>query len=182
MKHAVLDRDVEALAHRIERSGRTRPVLARQHERVDKALFRQLRPAEAAQFGIQEAAVEFGIVRDDRIITEEFHQRIAHAGMLERHLIVQNFVGDAGDANGRFGNRAPGIDVDLEFAARRQIVYQLDAADLYDAVGLLGIGVVGVEPGGFCIEDDFPHVSSCSVANRIRVRSVSMISSICASA
>ena len=157
-------------------------MFARQHKRVDEALFRQLSTAETAEFGVEKTAVEFCVVRDDRIIAQEVHKRINDAGMLERRLVAQRFVGDAGDANGCVGYRTAGIDVDLEFAARRQVIHQLDAADLYDAVGLLGVGVIGVEPGGFSIEDDFPHVSSCSVAIRIRVRSVSMISSICASA
>lgn len=157
-------------------------MLAREDERVDEALFRQLCPAEAAEFGVEEAAVKLCVVGDDRVIAEESHQRIDNARVLERRLVAQGFVGDAGDADGGVGHRTAGIDVDLEFTARRQVVHQLDAADLYDAIGLLGVGVIGVEPGGFSIEDDFPHVSSCSVANRIRVRSVSMISSICASA
>ena len=177
VQHAVLDRNVEALADSIERCGRTGTIFLRQHQRVDEPVFRQRRTAEQFQLVVEEAAVEFRVVRDDGIIAEEFHQAINHVRMLEPLLVAQCLVGDAGDAHGRFRHGPAGVDVDLEFAASRQVVAQFDATDLYDAVARSWI-----EAGGFGVEDDFPHVSSCSVAARIRVRSASMISSICASA
>ena len=47
---------------------------------------------------------------------------------------------------------ALGIDVDMKGAPGRQMVEQLHRADFNDAVALCRI-----EPGGFCIEDDFTH-------------------------
>lgn len=177
MKHAVLDGNVETLANRIERCRRAWPVFLRQHQRIDESGLRQSRSAEQFQLVVQEATVEFSVVGDDGVIAEKGHEGLDHVGMFKALLVAQYFVGDARDAHGRFGYGATWIDVDLEFAAGRQVVVQLDAADLYDAVARSWI-----EAGGFGVEDDFPHVSSCSVAARIRVRKASMISSICASA
>ncbi len=177
VQDTVLDRDVETLADRIKGRRRARPMFARQHQRIDEALFRQRRPAQKFKLVVQEAAVEFSVVSDDRIIAEECHQLVDDIGMLETLLVAQRVVGDARNAHRRFGHGPAGIDVDLEFAAGGQIVVQLDTADFYDAVARSWI-----EAGGFGVEDDFPHVSSCSVAALIRVRSASMISSICASA
>ena len=47
--------------------------------------------------------------------------------------------------------RPCGIDVDVEGAAGREAVDQLDAADLDDAV------LARIEAGGFGVEDDLAH-------------------------
>src|SRR5688572_23798524 len=97
--------------------------------------------------------------------------------MRELRLAAQRFVGDAGDADGRLGYGPARIDVDLELTAGRQIVDQLDAADLYDTVARLG-----VEACGFGVEDNFAHGSVVPLAARMRERSASRIASTCASA
>lgn len=171
-----LDRNVEAFAHGVERGRRARPVLARQHERVDEPILRQLRPAEELKLVVEEIPIEFGVVSDNRRIAEEFHQSVDDVGVAEIRLAAQCFIGDAGDADGCFRNGPARIDVDLKFAARRQVVDQLDAADLYDPVPLSG-----VEAGGFGIEDDFPHVS-VPLAARRRERRAARTASTCASA
>jgi len=181
-----LDRNVEALAYGVEGRRRTRPVLAGEQQRVDEALLRKDRAPQKLKFGVEEDAIELGVVRDDRILAEEFHQPVDHVRVRELRLGAQHFVGDPGDAHGCFADRAAGVDVDLEFAARGQVVDQLDAADLYDTIALFGI-----EPGGFGVEDDFSHASvdspvSASVSPRlsarIRDRRASRIASTWASA
>ncbi len=94
-------------------------MLARQHQRVDEALFRQRRPAKQLKLIVQKAAVEFSIVGDDRVIAKERHQLVDDIGMLETLLVAQRVVGDARDAHRRLGHGPARIDVDLKFAASR---------------------------------------------------------------
>src|SRR5262249_37672848 len=145
-----LDRDVETFADSVERGRRAGAMLTRQDKRVDEALFRQRGTAEKFEFGVEEVAVELGVVGDDGGVAEEFHQPVDDIRVREVRLAAERLVGDAGDADGGLGNGPAGIDVDLEFTAGRQVVDQLDAADLYDPVPLSG-----VEAGGFGVEDDF---------------------------
>ncbi len=157
MQFTILDRDVEALANRIQRGWRTGPVGARQRDSVDESILRYGWPPQPFEFGVQESAVEFGIVRDDRIITEERHQLVDDFRVREPLLVAQEIIGQSGDADRRFAQGAFGIDVDLKFPAGLDVVVEFYTSDFDDA-----FSVARLESCGFGVECDFPHVPSAS--------------------
>ena len=66
----------------------------------------------------------------------------------------------------RFGlerHVAVGIEISVEVAAGLDPVEHLDAADLDHPVA-----AGRIEPGGFGVEDDFPHASNLSARRRVR--------------
>ena len=80
-------------------------------------------------------AIEFGGDRgEERLVGEEPVVEAVHPGRLDRH-------------------RPLGIEVAVEGLAGRDVVEQLDAADLDDPVA-----VGRVEAGGFGVEDDLAHI------------------------
>ena len=66
---------------------------------------------------------------------------------------------------GFLGNVALGIDIDVKGLASRNRIEKLDETDLDDPVPLGRI-----ETGGFCVEDDFPHLAFSVAAARARER------------
>ena len=73
----------------------------------------------------------------------------------KRGLSDRKMVGQAVDRLGLERHVALGIEISVEVAAGLDAVEDLDAADLDHAVA-----AGRVEPGGFRIEDDFPHAAN----------------------
>ena len=89
--------------------------------------------AEPVELGIDEADVEAGIVRDQLRAVDEGHELVGDVG--EGRLAGEIGRADAVDGL-RLGMDRPAlrVDVDVEGAAGREAVDQLDAADLDDPV------------------------------------------------
>ena len=106
--------------------------------------------AAALELEIEEAEVEAGIVRDERRILDEVEQLL---GLLrEARLVRQEDRCEAVDRFGLARHVALGIEISVEVPAGLDAVEHLDAADLDHAVA-----AGRVEPGGFGVENDFPH-------------------------
>ena len=100
--------------------------------------------------GGEEADVERRVVDDQLGVADEIDE-------LPRDLGEFRLVGEEGgrqpvDAEGGIRHLALGIDVAVEVAPRRDVVFKLDAADFDQA-----IAGQGIEAGGFGVEDDFTH-------------------------
>ena len=134
----------------------------RQHQRIDDPFVGNRRVAGAGELGIEEGHVEFGIVRNQGRLVDKFDE--LGGNRHKQRLVDQEGVVEAADAQ-RLGRHRPfGIKVTVKAAAGRDVVDQLDHADLDDAIAVLRI-----EPGRFGIEDDLAHSCADSPALRIRV-------------
>ena len=96
--------------------------------------------------------IESGIVNDQRRFTDkgkEFVDDVGKALVAPEELRRQSMNGKG------FRRHVPvGIQISVEHLSGRNAVEQFDAADLDQAVAL-----VGIKPGGFGVEDDFAHGS-----------------------
>lgn len=100
---------------------------------------------------VEETEVEARVMRDQRRVLDEFEQILDP--LRKGRLVGQKHIGQAVNRFRARGHRSSGIEVSVEVPAGLGAVEHLDAADLYDSVAAYRI-----EPGRFCIEDDFPHV------------------------
>ena len=100
------------------------------------------------ELGIDEFQVELGVVDDQpRVVADEVQKLRDDAG---EHRMFRQELGRQAVHGLRFARHvALGIDVALERAAGRQVIDQLDAGDLDEAVA-----GVGIEAGRFGIEND----------------------------
>ena len=71
---------------------------------------------------------------------------------LKPGLALQELRGDAVDCQRFSRHVAVRIDIAVEFPPGRDVVHQLDAGDLNDAMPL-----IRVEPGRFGVDDDLAH-------------------------
>lgn len=149
-------------------------MFARQRYGVDEAFLGERRAAGAFEFGVEESPVELGVVRDDWSVSEKLHQAIDHVWIGEALLVAQKFIAEACDTDRGFTERFFGIDVDLKFAAGLDVVVQFYTSDFDDS-----FSVAGLEPCGFGVECDFPHVSSVSAPVSPEPRMALRISSTC---
>ncbi len=93
---------------------------------------------------IDEAAVEWSVVRDQVGVANKLQQGVADIRMVKFRLVGEEAQRNAVDPL-RLGIDLPfGMDLAVEGAAGRQIVEQFDTADFDKAMAGLG-----VEPGGF---------------------------------
>lgn len=95
---------------------------------------------------------------DDWILAEEFHQHVDNIRVRKPLFVAKKVVSQSGNAHRCFAERLFRIYIDLEFAASLNVVEELYTSDFDDA-----FSVAWLEPGGFGVECDFPHVSSVSV-------------------
>jgi hypothetical protein len=91
-------------------------------------------------------------VRDQPRIADEFEEFADDLG--EDRLVLEKTVGDTVNVDCRDTDLALRVDVFLPDAAGRQMVQQLDAGDVDDAVA-----AARIEAGGFGVEHDLAHVS-----------------------
>src|ERR1700748_2213132 len=109
---------------------------ARDGERIDHPVERDDRAATQTQFVIEEAEIEARIVRDQRRITDEFEERLYR--FMEARL-----VGEEGDREAMHTLRldrhvAIGMEIGVVAGAGLDLVEQLDAADLDQAIAAGG--------------------------------------------
>src|SRR5690554_689933 len=150
VQNAVASIYTVADAKRIERVLGARMPAAGQHQGIDHAIEQDFRMAAQAQFVIEEAKVELGIVRYQRRVLKEVDQL---KGMFVEALFIrQESVREAVHLFGGMRHRTLRIEVSVEGASRRHSVDQLDAADLDHPVTTLRI-----EARRFRIEHNFTH-------------------------
>ena len=115
---------------------------ARQQQRVDQAIARHQAFAGTFQFGVEEAQVEHGVVRDQGRIADEGEKLVGDLG--EQRLVLELVGRDAVDGLRLGRHVAFRIDVVVEALPARDAVDDLDAADLDQAVSLEGIKARGL--------------------------------------
>src|SRR5205809_3293195 len=123
---------------------------AREGQRVDHAAHGHSLPSAALQFGIKEAEVEAGIVRDQRTVLDEIEQLLGSVG--EQRLVRQEDGRKAVHHLRLERHVAFGVEIAMEVPPGLDAIDDLDAADLDHAVASKRI-----ETRGFGVEDDFPH-------------------------
>ena len=106
--------------------------------------------AAERQFGIEEAEVERGVMRDQRRIAEKFEQLVD--ALMETRLVRKEGDRQAVHALCLGGHVAIGMKIGVETAPGLDPVDQLDAADFDQPVT-----VGGTEAGRFGVEDDLAH-------------------------
>src|SRR6185312_10782407 len=151
---ALAEIDAEAPAERVKAELRAGKAALRQQQRV-LDLAGQRGAAQPLELGTEKFQVEFGIMDDQAVAADEGEQLVDYRG--ERRMLRQELGGEAVHFF-RFGRDvALRIDIAMEGAPGRQMVEQLDAGDLDDAVSLRRL-----EPGGFRIKDDLAHAVQCA--------------------
>jgi hypothetical protein len=144
--------DGEAPAERVETGlGAGKPA-ARQRQRI-LDLAAQLLLADAAQLGIEEFDVELGVMDDQPTVADEFEELLDMRG--ERRMRRQELGREPVHRIGVLRHIALGIDVAMEDAAGRHVIDELDAADLDDAMP-----VIGIESRRLGVEHDLAHAVS----------------------
>ena len=102
------------------------------------------------ELGIEEGDVEAGIVDDQRSAFDEGQKLVGD--FRKARLGAQELGADAVDLIGLCRHVPIGIEIPAPGEACRQVVVQLDAGDLHDAVPELGL-----EARRLGVEHDLPH-------------------------
>ena len=123
---------------------------ARQHQRIDQPLARDQRALDALEFGAQKAVIETGIVDHQRRVADERQEIVGDFD--KARLVLEEIRRQPVNGEGLGRHLAFRIEIAVEDRAGRNPVEQLDAADFDQAVTL-----VGIEAGGFGVENDFAH-------------------------
>src|SRR5512140_3521943 len=126
---------------------------ARQQQCVDQPLARDQRTLDAFELGAQEAVIETGIVDHQRRIADEGEKIVDDLD--ETLVALEEIARQPVNGEGLGRHLALRIEIGVEGRAGRNPVKQFDAADFDQAVAL-----VGIQPGGFGVEDDFAHLGS----------------------
>ena len=126
--------DLVARQQRVERGGAAGMLAAGEHQRVDHPLVGDRRAAEAVELGIDEAHVEAGVVGDQIAFFEEGDEFLGDLG--EARLVLEEGVVEAVHAGGLDRHRPLRVEIGVEVPARRDVVDELDGADLDDAVAV----------------------------------------------
>ncbi len=105
---------------------------------------------DPAELVIEEADVEGRVMDDEAGAVRE--PRRSPRRCAEKRLVRQKGAGQAVDFGRGFRHVALGIEVPMPVSAGRDVVDQLDAGQLDDAVVVLG-----VEPGRLGVENKFAH-------------------------
>ena len=125
--------------------------LARERDGIDHPLHADRLAPNQLQLVVEEAEIEPGIVRHQRRIAEEGKQFIDALG--KARLGRKERGAEAVHALGLGRHIAFRVVIGVEAAASLDPADHFDAADFHHAVPRLGI-----EPGGFGVEDDLPHL------------------------
>ncbi len=88
--------------------------------------------AEAGELGIDEGHVEAGVVGDQIALFEESDELVGNLG--EARLVLEEGVVEAVDARRLDRHRPLRVEIGVEMPAGRDVVDELDGADLDDAV------------------------------------------------
>ena len=139
-----------ARAQRIERIFRAGMTGAGERNGIDHPLHPKAGKIAHRQFGIDEAEVEPGIVRDQRAVRDEVEKFLRTRG--EQRLVGKKRIGEAVDPLGFRRHHTLGIEVTVPGPAGRDPIDHFDAADLDQPVTS-----PWVEAGRFGIENYFAH-------------------------
>ena len=142
--------DAEAAAQRIQAGRRAGELTPGKRDGIDCPVVGKAYVADLAELGIEESQVELGVVDYQHRIAQEGEHVLGDLG--EFRLLRQELTGQPVHLEGIGRHLALRIDIGLKTFARGDVVDQLQASDFNDAVARLG-----VEPGGFGIENDFAH-------------------------
>lgn len=142
-------------AQRVERILGPGMAHAGQGNGIDHPIARERRQAQHVKFGIDEAEVEPGIVRDQHRILQEFKQ-VGRLFMKPR-LVRKESGGQAMDRLGRGRHIAIRVEIAVEGSPGGHPVDHLDTTDFDQPVTALGI-----KTGGFGIEDYLTHLTRIS--------------------
>jgi hypothetical protein len=140
-------RDPEPPAQGVEGIGHAGKAGLGQLQRVDPARLGQFTEAAQAQFVVDEATVEGGVVGDQRRVADEIQKFCRHQP--EHRSVAHLVVGDTVHPDGVRVDQPLGIDQAVKGPPRRHQVLKLEAADLDQPVTL-----TQVKAGGFGVEDD----------------------------
>ncbi len=108
------------------------------------------RPRQTLQFGVEEREIESCVVDDQLSAAQEFQQLLDH--VRKARLLRQKLIRDAVHLQRASIDFAIRAQIAMKGASGLAPIQQLDAADLNDAMTLLGF-----ETGGFSVEDDLAH-------------------------
>ena len=131
-------RIVDAIARaQIVEPVRPRRVLAAgQQQRIDQPFARDRRPLHALELGNQEAVIEAGIVDHQRRVADENQEIVDDVG--KARLVLQERRRQPVDGEGFRRHLALRVEIAVEGRAGRDPVEQLDAAELDQAMALVG--------------------------------------------
>ena len=141
--------DVEAPAQGIEARWGTWKAPPRQRQRVDKPGSDWLAFC-ACQFCIEKSQVEFSIMNDQRVRTDE-RKKFIHNGWKQR-LLSEELSGQAMNGKSVCRDVALGIDVAVKPPPGWNMVNEFDASDLDNAMAFAWI-----ETGRFGVQNNFAH-------------------------
>ena len=119
--------------------------------------------ADAAEFHVEEAEVEGGVVGDQGVVCDEVAEGVGDIG--EAGFSDEVRAGEAVDARGFGGDVAVGVDEGVVDAAGGEVALELEAGDLDEAVA-----VQGVEACRFRVEEDGPGCEWGGDGRRLRMR------------
>ena len=175
MIRAVTVVNSEPLAQRIKIGACARKQLAGDFNGIGCPRRVQCWPLQACQFGIQEFQVKFRVVDHQRRITDKI-QKISNL-FAKRGVGCQELRRQAMHAERLFRHIAFRVDIAMERASGRNIVYNLDTADFHQPMPGQRI-----KPGCFRIENDFaPALSHMNDPETIASAgtSISKIATLC---
>jgi hypothetical protein len=141
------------LAERIESVALARVHLPRHLQRIEhRAMVADpaWRVRQPSEFGIEERDVERRVVDDELRAAQELHQ--LDGDLRKPRLPSEKLGGQAVNQQCARVDFPLGTQVAMEHPAGAASVHDLDAADLDDAMALLGF-----ETGGLSVEDDLAH-------------------------
>jgi hypothetical protein len=102
---------------------------------------------ESLEFGVEEGAIEGGVVNDDFGIAHKLEQVVGD--LLEARFVGEKFFGESVDFEGVGVAGAVRVEVGVVVLARQPAVEQFDSGNFDDAVA-----AGGIEAGGLGVEDD----------------------------
>lgn len=145
--------DAITLAQGIEAVALARVTLAGHHQGIeDRAVLGDVRTVglpHQGKFVVDETDVERRVMDDQLGAVDELEELIGHFG--KARLALEEFIGDAVDANRPFVTVTVRLQIDVEVAAGQAAPHQFDTADFDDPV------TIGHRhAGGFGIEYNHP--------------------------
>ena len=149
--------DPVAAAQRVEIVRAAGVLAPRQRQRIRHILHAERREPEAAELVIEKAHIEGRVVDDEPGIAQQFGDFVRHVA--DERLVREELRGQAVYIGRGLGHVALGIEIPVPEGAGGDVVDQLDASQLDDAVAVLG-----VEPRRLGVENKFAHWPPRSVA------------------
>ncbi|MBI1990717.1 MAG: hypothetical protein HYS65_13545 [Betaproteobacteria bacterium] len=144
--------DLVAFAERVQVVFLARVQLARHLQRIDdvRAIFTDRFQVEQIELAVQKPGVERRVVDDQFGAAHEVEPLVDDVA--ELRLVAQEFLAQSVHLQRAFVARALRVDVAVKMIAAQAPVDDLDRRELDHTVAKIGI-----EAGGFSVENDLPH-------------------------